>query len=78
MIYDVIKNSIATELLDRNIKLNSVFIKKSYFKVPKEVRISCKHFLIRKFQIVERFNEPHLIIHEILTLKISLKFIKNE
>ena len=46
MIYDVIKNSIATELLDRNIKLNSVFIKKSYFKVPKEVRISCKNFLI--------------------------------
>ena len=44
-------NSIVTELFIRGRKLNIsiVFIKKCYFKVPKDVRLYSTHFFIMKF-----------------------------
>ena len=51
MIADMINNNklnpIVTELFIRGRKLNIsiVFIKQSYFKVPKDVRLSSTHFL---------------------------------
>ena len=54
MIADVIKNkklnSIVTELFIRGRKINIsfVFITKSYFKVPKDVRPNTTHFFISK------------------------------
>ena len=43
-------NSIVTELFIRGRKLNIslVFITKSYFEVPKDVRLSTTHFFIMK------------------------------
>ena len=43
-------NSIVTELFIRGTKLNIslVFITKSYFKVPKDVRLNTTHFFITK------------------------------
>ena len=50
MINDKNLNSIVTELFIRNRKLNIslVFIKQSYFKVPKNVRLNTPHFFIMK------------------------------
>ena len=54
MIADMINNnklnSIVTELFVRSRKLNIslVFITQSYFKIPKEVRLSTTHFFIMK------------------------------
>ena len=54
IIGDVIQNkklnSIVTELFIRGRKLNIslVFITKSYFKVPKHVRLNATHFFITK------------------------------
>ena len=51
MIPDMINNkklnSVVTELFMRGRKLNIalVFITQSYFKVPKDVRLNCTHFL---------------------------------
>ena len=43
-------NSMLTELISRDRKLNIsiVFIRQSYFKVPKEVRLNSTHFFIMK------------------------------
>ena len=50
MINNKILNSIVTELFIRSTKLNIsiVFITKSYFKVPKDVRLNSTHFFIMK------------------------------
>ena len=54
MIADVINdkkvNTVVTELFIRNKKLNiSIFlVTKTYFKVPKEVRLNTRHFFITK------------------------------
>ena len=54
MIADMIKNnklnSIATELFirDKKINISLVFTTQSYFKVPKDVRLSSTHFFILK------------------------------
>ena len=50
MINNKILNSIVTELFIRSRKLNIsiVFITKSYFKVPKDVRLNSTHFFIMK------------------------------
>ena len=50
MIYNKKLNSIATELFIRGRKLNIslVFIKQSYFKVPKDARLNTTHFFIMK------------------------------
>ena len=75
MIADMINNNklnpVVTELFIRGRKLNIsiVFIKQSYFKVPKDVRLSSTIFFIMKI--------PNKIIHLILTLKILYKFIKS-
>ena len=43
-------NSVVTELFNRGRKLNSslVFITQSYFKVPKDIRLTTSHFFIAK------------------------------
>ena len=54
MIADMINNkklsSIVTELFIKGRKLNIslVFIRQSYFKVPKDVRLNTTHFFITK------------------------------
>ena len=50
MIHNKKLNSIVTELFIRGRKLNIslVFIKQSYFKVPKDVRLNTSHFFIAK------------------------------
>ena len=58
-------NSVVTEFFIRGRKLNLslVFIKRSYFKVPKHVRLNTK------FQMKENLNKLHIIINQVLTLK---------
>ena len=50
LIWLITKNSIVTELFIRGRKLNIsfVFITKSYFKVPKDVRLNPTHLFIMK------------------------------
>ena len=50
MIHNKKLNSIVTELFIRRRKLNIslVFITRSYFKVPKDVRLNTTHFFIMK------------------------------
>ena len=68
MVADMISNKkfnpIVTELFIRGKKLNisSVFITQAYFQVPKDVRLNCTHFLLRKFQTNQSFNKSHIII----------------
>ena len=63
MIADMINNNklnpTVTELFIRGRKLNIsiVFITQSYFKVPKDVRLSSTHFLLSKFLIKENFSK---------------------
>ena len=63
MIADVINNKklnpIVTELFIRSRKLNisAVFIKQSYFKVPKDVRLNSTHFLIMKTLIKRELQQ---------------------
>ena len=66
-------NPIVTELFTRGRKLNIsiVFITQSYFRVQKDVRLNNTHFFIMKIS-----NKSELI-HQIFTLKILLKFIKD-
>ena len=77
MIADIIRNkklgSIVTELFIRGRKLNIslVFITQSYFKVPKDAILNTT-FLLKKFQIKERFKKLREIINQILELKVSL------
>ena len=58
-------NSIATELLIRERKLNIflVFITQSYFAVPKNIRLNSTHYFVMKIP-----NKRELQ-HQILTLK---------
>ena len=52
-------NPVVTKLFIRGGKLNIsiVFITQSYFKVPKEVRLTSTHVFIMKLQIKENFNK---------------------
>ena len=65
LIADIISNEtlhpIVTELFIRGRKLNTslVFIAKSYFWAPKNVRLSTKHFFIKK---IPNKQELHLIV----------------
>ena len=69
-------NSIITEFFIRGRKINIslVFITKSYFKVPKDVRLNSTHFFIMK---IPNRRELQQIIHQTLTLKISSRSTKN-
>ena len=44
---------------------------KSYFKVPKTIRLNAVHYFIIKIPKKENFNKYHQIIHLTLILKIS-------
>ena len=80
MIADMINNkklnSVVTELFIRGRKLNIsiVFITQSFFKVPKEVKLNTTHFFVMK---ISNFRKLLQIIHQILTLKMLRRFIKN-
>ena len=58
-------NSIATELLIRERKLNIflVFITQSYFAVPKNIRLNSTHYFVMKI------SNKRELQHQILTLK---------
>ena len=45
----------------------TVFIMQCYFKVPKDVTLNCKYFLLGNLQANKNFNKSHLIIHQILS-----------
>ena len=66
-------NPIVTELFIRGRKSNIslIFITRSCFAVPKDMRLNSKHYFVIKFQTKENFNKLHLIIHPILTFKTS-------
>ena len=76
MIGDIINNknlnSMVTELVSigKRLNISLVFITQSYFKVPKDVRPNSTHFFIMK---IPNKREIQQIIHQTLTLKISLR-----
>ena len=73
-------NPIVTELFirDRKLKISIVFIRQSYFKVPKDVRLNSTYFFIMKIPN-KRELEKIALNHssDILTLKILWKFVKH-
>ena len=77
MISNEKRNSVITELFIRGKKLNIsiVFMNKSFFEVPKEVRFYTLVFW--KFQTKERFNKLQLVIRQILTSKILWIYMEN-
>ena len=79
MIHNKKLNSIVTELFIRGIKLNVslVFIAKSYFKVPKDVRLSTTHFFITKIPHNRELQQIAMTLHQILVLKTSLISTEN-
>ena len=75
MIADMLSNKklnpVVTELFIRGRKLNIslIFIRQSYFAVPKNIRLNSTYCLIMKISDKKELNKLHLIIHQILTLK---------
>ena len=75
MIADMLSNEklnpVVTELFIRGRKLNIslIFIRQSYFAVPKNIRLNSTYCLIMKISDKKELNKLHLIIHQILTLK---------
>ena len=82
MIADMINNKnlnpVVTTLFISDGKLNIylAFITKSYFKVPKYVRLNSTYFSLCKFQIKENFIKLPQVIHQMLVLKILWRFMK--
>ena len=72
-------NSVVTELfiIGRKLHISLAFITQSYFKVPKDVRPNSTHFFIMKIPNKGELQQIALIIHQLLALKISLRFTKN-
>ena len=74
---------IVTELFIRGRKLNisPAFITQSYFSVPKKIRLNSTHYfgmeIPNKRELALAFCKLHLIIHQILTFKTLLIFIKS-
>ena len=81
MIADIISNknfnSVVTELFIRGKRINILFlfIMQSYFQIPKKARPSTTHFVIMKNPNKRELRQ--IAIHQILTLKVLWKFIKN-
>ena len=73
MISDLLSNKklnpILAELFITGTKLNIflVFIKQSYFAVPKNIKVNSTYDFVMKIPKKENFNRLHLIIHQILT-----------
>ena len=72
-------NSVVTQLfiIGRKLHISLAFITQSYFKVPKDVRPNSTHFFIMKIPNKGELQQIALIIHQLLALKISLRFTKN-
>ena len=72
-------NSIVTELFirDRKLNISIVFITQSYFKVPKDLRLHSTHLFIMKMPNKQELQQIALVIHQILTIEISLISTKN-
>ena len=66
-------NPIAPELFNRGKKLNIslVYITKSCFAVPKDIRLHSTHYFIMKILNKREIKQIRPIIHQILTLKTS-------
>ena len=69
MTADITKNK-KLDLVETENLTFQFFITKSHFKVQKKLDYVLFTFLLWKFQVQESFNKSHLIIHQILTLKI--------
>ena len=82
MIADMINNkklnSIVTELFIRGRKLNMslVFITKSYFKVPKDVRLNSTHFFIMKIPDKKELQQIAINHSSNINTKDSIKIYK--
>ena len=65
-------NSMVTELFISGRKLNTslVCITRTYFTVPKNIRLKSTHYFIMKIPNKQELNKLYLIIHQIVTLKI--------
>ena len=73
-----IENRITFKIEGRKLDISLVFIKQSYFKIPKVVTRTTTHFvLLLKLQIKKNLNKLHIIIHQISTLKTLWIFTKN-
>ena len=72
-------NELVTELFisGRKLNISPVFITQPHFALPKH-RDNSKHYFIIKIANNKNYNKLHLIIHQILTLKILCIFTKNE
>ena len=71
MIADMLCNSIVTELFIRGRKLNLslVFIRQSYFIVPKNITLNSTHCFVMKIPNKKNLNKLHVMIYQILTFK---------
>ena len=71
-------NPIVTELLIRGRKLNIsiVFITKSYFKMPQDVRLNSTHFFIMKIPNKRELQETALINSSDIDFKDVMKIYK--
>ena len=71
-------NPIVTELLIRGRKLNTsiVFITKSYFKMPQDVRLNSTHFFIMKIPNKRELQETALINSSDIDFKDVMKIYK--
>ena len=83
MIADMISNkklnSIVTELFIRGRKINIslVFIKQSYFKVPKDVRLNTTHFFVMKIPNKRELRQIAINHSSDIDFKDFVKIYKN-
>ena len=83
MIADIINNKkldlVVTELFIRGRKINIsiVFITQSYFKVPKDVKLNCRHFCIMKIPNKRELQQIALNHSSDIDFKDFMKIYKN-
>ena len=65
---DMLSNKKHNAIVNKQ-KAKLVFITQSNFVVPKNVRLNSMGYFIMKIPNKQEFQEIHLIIHQILTLK---------
>ena len=71
-------NPIVTEIFIRvrELKISIVLITQSYFSMLKNIRLNSTHYFILKIPNKQEFQQTALIIHQILTFKTLLIYIK--
>ena len=61
----------------RKLNISLVFITQSYFSVPKEVRLNCTHYLIKKIHNKRELQNVAPNIQQILIINVLRKFTEN-